>query len=58
MMILLFWVKSSGPASDYLRDAIEVCWFRREAQDVAAEGSRVRPKGPLSFRCWRAAAHE
>ena len=61
MMILLFWVKSSGPASDYLRDAIDVCEIRLGPQDAAAEGSRVRPMGPLSFgpltERWRANDH-
>jgi hypothetical protein len=42
MMILLFWVKSSGQRGATRATPLV-------SQNAAAEGSRVRPMGPLSF---------
>ena len=49
MMILLFWVKSSGQRRATRATPLESVEIRPKARNAAAEGSRVRPMGPLSF---------
>lgn len=55
MMILLFWDKSSGQRRATRATPLVSVGIRPEAQNAAAEGSRVRPMGPLSFGPLKAA---